>query len=536
MAAEQLRVGIAGTGFIGTVHARSARLAGARVVAVAASSPESAQAAAVALRRRARGRLRRGAGRGPGASTSSTSARPTTSTSRSPQAALAAGKHVVCEKPLAIDAAGAEQLVAAAAAAGPPGRGALRLPLLPDRPRGARAGRARVRPGACTSARHLPPGLAAAPRGRQLARGREPRRRLARLRRHRLALVRPRRVRHRPAHHPALGADAHGRAGARSAARAHMHSPAATARGELRPVSTEDAAVVQFETDARRARLGRDQPGLGRPQEPALDRDRRLRGGAGLRPGAAGELWVGRREPQRRSSGATRSRCRPRRPATRRSPAAIPQGYADCFDAFVADFYEAIETGAGARRPAAVRRRPARRRASPRPCWPRRRAGSGSTWPPPTRRWPGEARLPERLHARAQPRGHRRVGAAQRLRGARARRLAATRRPPVHRQPRRGRRLRRRGGRPRTRGSRGQRPRAVRARLLRQQPASRPRGARGGPRPPARVHRRRRGARRRARSAPSSAATRAAASRTTCARPSASSRRSSTTPASAAFA
>jgi predicted dehydrogenase len=49
MALQQLRVGIAGTGFIGIVHARSARLAGARVVSVAASSPESAQAAALAL-------------------------------------------------------------------------------------------------------------------------------------------------------------------------------------------------------------------------------------------------------------------------------------------------------------------------------------------------------------------------------------------------------------------------------------------------------------------------------------------------------
>ena len=138
MASQQLRVGIAGTGFIGTVHARSARLAGARVVSVAASSPESAEAAALALR----------------ADRAAASAEElvqdpeldvvhicTPNHLHQPlaAAALAAGKHVVCEKPLAMDAAGAEQLVAAAAAAGPPGRGSVRLPLLSHRPRGARA-------------------------------------------------------------------------------------------------------------------------------------------------------------------------------------------------------------------------------------------------------------------------------------------------------------------------------------------------------------------------------------------------------------
>ena len=116
MSSEQLRVGIAGTGFIGSVHARSARLAGARVVAVAASSPESAEAAAGAL----------------GADRAAASAEElvqdpdldvvhicTPNHLHQPlaAAALAAGKHVVCEKPLAMDAAGAEQLVAAAAAA-----------------------------------------------------------------------------------------------------------------------------------------------------------------------------------------------------------------------------------------------------------------------------------------------------------------------------------------------------------------------------------------------------------------------------------
>src|SRR5688500_22127 len=112
-----LRVAIAGTGFIGAVHARSARLAGAHLVGVAASSPESARAAAAAV----------------GAERAFESAEQlvgdpdvdvvhicTPNHLHLPlaEAALAAGKHVICEKPLALDATGAERLVAAARASG----------------------------------------------------------------------------------------------------------------------------------------------------------------------------------------------------------------------------------------------------------------------------------------------------------------------------------------------------------------------------------------------------------------------------------
>ena len=55
------------------------------------------------------------------------------------EAALAAGKHVICEKPLAVDDRGAEEMADAAARAGRDHRGAVRLPLLPDGARGARA-------------------------------------------------------------------------------------------------------------------------------------------------------------------------------------------------------------------------------------------------------------------------------------------------------------------------------------------------------------------------------------------------------------
>src|SRR5690349_24063749 len=93
----QLRAAIAGAGFIGAVHARSARLAGARVVGVAASSAESARRAAVRI----------------GATKAYTSAdelvadpdvdvvhicTPNHLHGPLAQAALAAGRHVVCEK------------------------------------------------------------------------------------------------------------------------------------------------------------------------------------------------------------------------------------------------------------------------------------------------------------------------------------------------------------------------------------------------------------------------------------------------------
>jgi predicted dehydrogenase len=45
----RLRVGIVGAGFIGEVHARAARRAGARVTVVAASTPATSEAAAARL-------------------------------------------------------------------------------------------------------------------------------------------------------------------------------------------------------------------------------------------------------------------------------------------------------------------------------------------------------------------------------------------------------------------------------------------------------------------------------------------------------
>jgi len=112
-----MRSGIIGTGFIGGVHAYAVRAAGGVLAHVAAESPEHAAAAARRL----------------GAEHACASAEElinaddvdvvhvcTPNALHVPQAeaAIAAGKHVICEKPLATDPADARRLVEAAADAG----------------------------------------------------------------------------------------------------------------------------------------------------------------------------------------------------------------------------------------------------------------------------------------------------------------------------------------------------------------------------------------------------------------------------------
>ena len=342
---------IVGTGFIGAVHARSARpRRRAPRRRRRRRRPSAPREAAGDARRRARLRVGRGARRLADDVDVVHICAPNHLHAPLAEAALAAGKHVVCEKPLALDAAEAERLVDAGRrqpTASPPCRSSTA-----STPRSARRASASARGDTGPvhlHPRHLPAGLAAAPRGRQLARRPRPRRRLARVRRHRLALVRPRRVRLRPPHHPRVGADDRPSSPSAAAARRATRSPRGNGDGDAaRRSTTEDAAVVQFETDG--GALGAtviSQISAGRKNRLWLEVD-------GAEEALAFDqeqpetLWCGRRD------GDDDPAPRPRAPlAAGRAPGdaaapATPRATPHCFDRFVADVYAAI---AGADRP-----------------------------------------------------------------------------------------------------------------------------------------------------------------------------------------
>jgi predicted dehydrogenase len=111
------RVAVVGTGFIGAVHVRSARLAGAEVVGVAASSPQRSEEEAGRLGvERAYGSAEEAAG-----DTSLDALHictPNDLHAPLTSAALQAGLHVVCEKPVAMSAPDARRLRDDAAQAG----------------------------------------------------------------------------------------------------------------------------------------------------------------------------------------------------------------------------------------------------------------------------------------------------------------------------------------------------------------------------------------------------------------------------------
>jgi predicted dehydrogenase len=329
------------------VHARSARLAGARLVGVSASTPERAGQAGVAL----------GAERAFDSSEELVTdpevdvvhiCTPNHLHQPLAEAALAAGKHVICEKPLAMDAAGALRLVEAAADAG---RHAA-VPFVYRYYPTVREARERIRSGATGPLRLLhgtylqdwllsgddhnwrvEPDLGGASRAFadigshwcdlvEFMSGH----RIARLSARTLTAVTERRV---GAARPAFASDDGSTAGG---------------PGEIRPVATEDAAIVQFETD--HGALGSvviSQISPGRKNRLVIELD-------GAEEALAFDqeepevLWSGRREaatlirrdPQHLSPAAARL-------AT--LPAGHPQGYADCFDGFVRDFYDTVRGG-----------------------------------------------------------------------------------------------------------------------------------------------------------------------------------------------
>ena len=346
MEERSFRVGIAGTGFIGGVHARAARLAGAQLVGVAASTPaRSAEAA-----------RRLGAERAYDTAEALAEApdvdvvhvcTPNHLHLPVAEAALAAGKHVICEKPLAVDVAGAQRLTELAGANGHWGT----VPFVYRYHPTVREARERVRTGRTGAVRlvhgsylqdwllrpeddnwRVEADLGGASRAfadigshwcdlAEFVTGH----RIARLSARTLTAVADRvRADHREAF---AGGAADG--------------------GELRAVGTEDAAVVQFETD--RGALGTvvvSQISAGRKNRLWLEVD-----GADeslvFDQEEPESLWCGRREAAtiiNRDPGFLSP------PAARLAwlPAGHAQGYAGCFDAFVADTYASIRSGEAA--------------------------------------------------------------------------------------------------------------------------------------------------------------------------------------------
>ena len=342
MGSGELRAAVAGVGFIGAIHARAARIAGARLVGVAASSPERAAQAAADL----------------GAERSFDSAEALVESAdvdvvhictpnhlhhNLAAAALAAGKHVICEKPLATDAGDARELTAAATAAGTHAA----VPFVYRYYPMAREARERVRSGAAGPVRllhgtYLQDWLLSPEDDNWRVEGElgGASRAFADIGSHWCDLA------------EFVSGHRIGRLCARTATtvperRRGAHRAAferGDGGGEMRPVDTEDVALVQFETD--RGALGSvvvSQVSPGRKNRLWLELD-----GAEEsltfdqeRPEA---LRLGRREAvsilQRDPAALTE-------PAARLAtlPAGHPFGFADCFERFVADVYYAIGGG-----------------------------------------------------------------------------------------------------------------------------------------------------------------------------------------------
>src|SRR5687768_2753381 len=108
--ADRLRAAIAGVGFIGPVHLRAARLAGAEIVGIAGSDPVRARAAAASLHVERVFDSAEALVTDPDVDVVHVCT-PNHLHASLARRALEAGKHVVCEKPLATTAAAAADLV-----------------------------------------------------------------------------------------------------------------------------------------------------------------------------------------------------------------------------------------------------------------------------------------------------------------------------------------------------------------------------------------------------------------------------------------
>jgi predicted dehydrogenase len=336
-----LRVAIAGAGMIAAVHADAARRAGAEIAGLSASTPERAKAAAERL----------GVGRGFSSSEELVVSAdvdvvhictPNALHSGLVRLAFEAGKHVICEKPLALDGADADELVRLAADNGL----VAAVPFVYRYHPMAAEARQRVRSGSIGDVRlihgHYLQDWLSTPadnnwRVDPVAGG--PSRAFADIGSHWCDLVEwvsGHRIQE-------LTASAQTVIGARSAQSAATFTATATAaagdEGPLTAVSTEDAVQVVFRTDrGAGGSVVVSQVSPGRKNKLWFEID-----GAQLSVSFDQEnpetLLLGGREQTRILNRDVLSAEAARLSAV---PAGHPLGYRDCFAAFVADVYEAV--------------------------------------------------------------------------------------------------------------------------------------------------------------------------------------------------
>jgi predicted dehydrogenase len=334
-----LRVAIAGAGFIGAVHAHAARAAGATLAGVAASTPERSAEAARALGAQQAFATAEELVEAPDVDVVHICT-PNHLHEALALRALAAGKHVICEKPIAVDLAGAERLVDAAQRAGTLAAVPLVYRFYPT----VREARARLE----GERIHLVHGTylqdwlltADDDNWRVDAQLGGASRAFADIGAHWCDLaefVTGQRIVRLSARTKTAVPDRR-----RGAAQAAFARPSGD--GEARAVTTEDAAVIQFETDG--GALGSaviSQVSAGRKNRLWIEVDAAGQAVAFDQEQPEG-LWVGRqdgaslvvRDPATLSAQAARLAF---------LPAGHPQGYQDCFSLFVRDAYDAIAGG-----------------------------------------------------------------------------------------------------------------------------------------------------------------------------------------------
>lgn len=326
-----VRAAVVGTGFMGAVHSRSIIAAGGELVAVVGSSPGKGRAGAEAF----------GATLGAGSVDEAFEAgidvlhvcTPNALHTGFVRAALTAGCHVVCEKPLATDTADAAHLTALAADSGL----VATVPFVYRYYASVREARARIQaPGATPPwllhGSYLQDWLAdpGAMNWRVDAAAGGPSRAFADI----------------GVHWCDLAEFVTGQRIVRVNARFGRSAPTRPGPdGTPVPVTTEDGAVVTFTTDT--GALGSvviSQASAGRKNALSFSFDG-PDASYGFRQETPETLWIGGRDANRT---VTRDPSRPGSPPAPRGslPAGHPQGYYECFTDFVADTYTALHGGA----------------------------------------------------------------------------------------------------------------------------------------------------------------------------------------------